>query len=238
MKILKNSYFIKKYDTQMYNFEKIFFEFFNQYYQIKKLDLLHEKISKKMLPRKLIKVNNDQKQSIYKLIYKIDKSYHLKKKQLPGKFINTYNNFLRYLAKNIFKESIVCQSKPTLRVMFPNNKAVGEFHRDRDYNHPVEEINIWMPVTNALNSNTIWIESEYEKKDFSPINIKSGEFLVFDSSLMHGNKVNKEKKTRISFDFRIIPYKIWKKTKSNIIQVSNDQRLKFQLGSYYKLIKI
>ena len=41
-------------------------------------------------------------------------------------------------------EKIVYQAKPTLRVQFPGNKAVGGWHRDRDYNHPIDEINFWV----------------------------------------------------------------------------------------------
>ena len=78
--------------------------------------------------------------------------------------------------------------------MFPNNKAVGEFHRDRDYNHPLDEINIWVPITSSKKTNTIWIESKFDKNDYKPMNLDYGQFLIFDSGLKHGNRINKENK--------------------------------------------
>ena len=134
----------------------------------------------------------------YKYLYKIDKGYELKKRNRSSIFLKSFDNFIHFLAKNVFKESLVYQSKPTLRIMFPNNKAVGDFHRDREYNHPLEEINIWVPITSAFNTNTIWIESEFDKADYSPMNLNFGQAVIFDSGLTHGNKVNIENLTRMS----------------------------------------
>ena len=124
--------------------------------------------------------------------------------------------------------------------MFPNNKAVGEFHRDRDYNHPLDEINIWVPITSSKKTNTIWIESKFDKNDYKPMNLDYGQFLIFDSGLKHGNRINKENKTRISFDFRVIPYSVWKKNKNRNKnnKYSIDQKIKFEIGGYYKLKRI
>ena len=46
--------------------------------------------------------------------------------------------------QNIVGTKLIYQRKPTLRIHLPENKSVGGFHRDRDYNHPIEEINIWL----------------------------------------------------------------------------------------------
>ena len=64
--------------------------------------------------------------------------------------------------------------------MYPKNKTVAQFHRDREYNHPIEEIKIWVPVTLAKKTNTIWIESQSEKADYKPINLKNGKLVIFD----------------------------------------------------------
>ena len=84
------------------------------------------------------------------------------------------------MSQKIFKESLIYQKKPTLRVMYPKNKTVAQFHRDREYNHPIEEINIWVPVTLAKKTNNIWIESQSEKADYKPINLKNGKLVIFD----------------------------------------------------------
>ena len=148
-----------------------------------------------------------------------------------------YDKFVSYLAHNLFKENLVYQSKPTLRIHIPENMAVGEFHRDRNYNHPIEEINFWVPITEAKNTNTIWIESDYDKKDFKPMNLDYGQYLIFDSGLLHGNKLNSEKKTRVSFDFRIIPSSKWKDDKYKDFS-SISKKKKFVIGDYYEITNI
>ena len=229
---------IKKYNIKKFNFEKIFLKHFKKF-NVKKLEDLHKTIPKKYLPNKLISKNNSQSQYIHKFIYKIDKGYDMKKDLKPSNFLKLFQKFIYYLAKFIFKDSLVYQAKPTLRVMFPNNIAVSEFHRDRNYNHPIEEVNIWLPLTKAKNSNALWTESKYNKEDYKPVNINYGKYLIFDSGLKHGNKINLEKKTRLSFDFRIIPYSVWKKIKKkNNIKSSYNQKIKFDVGEYYNLMHL
>ncbi len=234
---VNNKRIIKNYNKKNYNFKKIFIDHFRDF-KLKDLEKIHEIIPKKFIPKKIVNVKNDQQQFIYKYLYKIDQGYSLKKKNKSSKFLKLFDKFILFLAKNVFKESLVYQAKPTLRIMFPNNKAVGEFHRDREYNHPIEEINVWVPITSSKNSNTIWIESKFDKNDYKPMNLNYGQFLIFDSGLKHGNKINYENKTRISFDFRIIPYSLWKKRKLKKNKSSVDQKLEFDVGKYYKLIKI
>ena len=87
-------------------------------------------------------------------------------------------------------------------VHLPNNVAVGEFHRDRDYSHGEGETNFWLPVTNAWDSNSVWIEGEEGAEDFTPYEVAVGQLLVFDGvNLAHGNKMNTTGKTRVSFCF-------------------------------------
>ena len=234
---ITNKRIIKRFDKRIFNFSEIFLDYFRKL-NIDNLEKLHDQLPKKYLPKKIIQPSNDQNQKIYDFIYKIDEGFSMKKKNPPSIFLKKYDKFISFLAKNIFKTDIVYQSRPTLRIMFPNNKAVGEFHRDRDYNHPIEEINIWLPITNAKNSNSIWIESSFDKKDFAPVNLEFGDFLIFDSGLKHGNKINLEKKTRLSFDFRIILYKDWKKMSLKKKKVTKDTKLLLKIGEYYKLKRI
>jgi hypothetical protein len=233
----KNKKVIKKFNTRNFNFKKLFLNHFKKF-NTRKLENIHNHIPKKYLPNKIVSVKNDQNPKIYKYLYKIDKGYDLNKMNKPSSFLKLYEKFVKYIAQNIFKEFLIYQSRPTLRIMFPNNKAVGDYHRDRDYNHPIEEINVWVPITSSINSNTIWIESKFNKNDYRPANLNYGQFLIFDSALKHGNNINLENKTRISFDFRVIPYLKWNKIqKRNQIKSSFNQKLKFKIGDYYKLMK-
>lgn len=234
---ITNKRIIKKFDVSTFKFREVFINHFSKY-KSKKLENIHKVLPVQYLPKKVVKVENDQNQNIYKYLYKIDKGYELKKRNKSSLFLKSFDKFIYFLAKNVFKESLVYQSKPTLRVMFPNNKAVGDFHRDREYNHPLEEINIWVPITNSKNTNSIWIESKFDKNDYRPMNLKYGEFLIFDSGLKHGNKINLENKTRLSFDFRVIPYSLWSKKNNKNNKVSVDAKKAFKIGDYYKLMKI
>ena len=54
-------------------------------------------------------------------------------------------------------------------------------------------------VTSAFNTNTIWIESEFDKADYSPMNLNFGQAVIFDSGLTHGNKVNIENLIQMTF---------------------------------------
>lgn len=236
---IENKRLVKKFDKKKYDFQKIFLQYFKKF-NLKNLEKIHYSVPKKLIPKNVVNVKNDQQQLIYKYLYNIDKGYSLKRKNKESFFLKTFQRFVSFLAKNIFKQSLVYQAKPTLRIMFPNNKAVGEFHRDRDYNHPLDEINIWVPITSSKKTNTIWIESKFDKNDYKPMNLDYGQFLIFDSGLKHGNRINKENKTRISFDFRVIPYSVWKKNKNKNknTKYSIDQKIKFEIGEYYKLKRI
>lgn len=222
------NYSVEKYDFQLlfFNHLKSFLPNINESFKIADL---HKYFLN--TPKDLITVDNDQDQEIYKLLYMIDSGYSFdgedKSKQL---FLNLFDNFVNFLASDIFDEDLIYQSKPTLRVMFPNNKAVGDWHRDREYNHPLEEINVWVPITSASNTNSIWLESSFDKEDYEPANLDYGQFLIFDSGLKHGNVLNKENKTRLSFDFRVIPRSKYKEP-SNASSYS--QNIEFKIGHYY-----
>jgi ectoine hydroxylase-related dioxygenase (phytanoyl-CoA dioxygenase family) len=68
-------------------------------------------------------------------------------------------------------------------------------------------------------------------EDFRSYDVKYGEVLVFDgANLLHGNKINKTKDTRVSIDFRLVdPHRF----------VSNDGKsingiTSFTVGGYFE----
>jgi ectoine hydroxylase-related dioxygenase (phytanoyl-CoA dioxygenase family) len=151
-------------------------------------------------------------------------------------FTELYEQFILEVVRPLYDEEIVYQAIPTFRVAYPNNIAVGEFHKDkfyRDINWAVEvdEDNFFLPFTDAFDTNTIWVESEEDKGDFTPMNCNYGEIIQWDgSNLMHGNKINKTGKTRISVDFRVIKYSNYKPSEYGSINTKS----KFRIGEYYK----
>jgi len=155
-------------------------------------------------------------------------------------FTKLYEQFILEIVRPLYNEDIVYQAIPTFRIAYPNNIAVGEFHKDKFYRDinwaiDVDEDNFYLPFTDAFDTNTIWVESEEDKGDFTPMNCKYGELIQWDgSNLTHGNKINKTGKTRISVDFRVMKYSNYKPSEHGSINTKS----KFQIGEYYKTTKI
>jgi ectoine hydroxylase-related dioxygenase (phytanoyl-CoA dioxygenase family) len=153
-------------------------------------------------------------------------------------FIHLYKEFILNIVKPLYNESIVYQAIPTFRIAYPNNIAVGEWHKDKWYRNgewaaSVKEDNFFLPLTDAFDTNTIWVESEEDKGDFSPMNCLYGELIQWDGcNLTHGNKINETGKTRISIDFRVIKHSNYKPSDHGSINT----KTKFQIGEYYNII--
>jgi len=153
-------------------------------------------------------------------------------------FISMYEEFILNVIKPLYNEQIVYQSIPTFRVAYPNNIAVGEYHKDKwyrdaDWAVEVDEDNFFLPFTDAFDTNTIWAESQEDKGDYSPMNCNYGEVIQWDgSNLTHGNKINTTGKARVSIDFRVMKYTNYKPSE----QGSINTKTKFQIGGYYKAI--
>jgi ectoine hydroxylase-related dioxygenase (phytanoyl-CoA dioxygenase family) len=88
----------------------------------------------------------------------------------------------------------------------PTTKKISGWHCDADVTGRLDQINVWVPLMDTFESNTLWVESDYQKFDYRPISLKYGEALLFDGGkLMHGSVFNNTQKTRVSFDFRFAP---------------------------------
>ena len=142
-----------------------------------------------------------------------------------------YRRFLDDVVSAIIGEPFCFQRVPTFRVHLPGNVAVGEFHTDGDYNHPVGERNFWIPLTKAWGTNTVWIETSPGRDDCQPIpRLFPGQFLTFDAvQWRHGNVANDTGATRVSFDFRCIPLSQYRP--GDGCSVNTKQRL--VIGDYF-----
>ena len=149
-------------------------------------------------------------------------------------FYAIYQNFIQQEIRPLFKESIIYQKIPTFRTHLPNNLGVAEYHRDRDYNHSIHEINVFLPMTQATDSNTIWVESEEGKEDFASMEAEYGQYYIWNgASLLHGNKTNSTGKTRISIDFRFMPISKYKE--NDKVSVTNNTKM--IIGDYYSVMQ-
>ena len=180
-----------------------------------------------------LKYGTDQKTELHRVLYKeFDK-------EDKSKLIANYNLFLKFRAGQLLEQTGIndwaFQRFPSLRVQFPNNISVFEYHRDSDYNHPLGEINHFLSITKSENTGALWVEENLGWEDFKPLNLNKGEMAVLDTSIFkHGDKLNQEESTRVSIDFRAIPLSALKAEES---KKSITAGRKFDIEDYYTCIK-
>ena len=182
------------YDLDRFGFHHIVEDIF----KIDNLQYIHNMLEKQLdIPDDPSK---DQSTTFHQIFYKnYDGDTH--------GFLELYRHFVQYITNQYFSnQQMVYQTRPTFRVQAPNNIAVAQWHKDKAYNHSYNEINIYLPLTDTFDTNTIWSESEEDKGDYAPMNAKLGEFYIWNgANLTHGNKKNETGVSRVSVDFRIIP---------------------------------
>ena len=134
-------------------------------------------------------------------------------------------------------ESLV-QIFPSFRVQLPNNVAVviNHYDSDKDHKHPDGEINFIYALTDMFDTNTVYVEKMPLLDEYEPILLKAGETICFNGNkCCHYNKINLTEKTRVSWDFRILPLNYINKNK---ITTSVSTDTKFIEGEYYTRYKL
>ena len=147
-------------------------------------------------------------------------------------FLSTYLKLVKEIKERFEYKEIIYQQIPTFRVQLGDgNVAVGEWHKDKTYEHSATEVNFWMPFINTNVLNSIWTESSEDKGDYKPYLVNYGEILVFSgANLYHGNKNNKSNETRVSVDFRLVdPNKFTPNSKGSI-----NTNTAFDIGGYFE----
>ena len=230
---------IFKYDISNHDF----IHFFINLYKEKNLDQLHLKsenynlLKYKLMLGVLNEVDTDLHEIFYKEI-KINDTFKIK-----------YCNFVKDIYDYFFPQEkfMIFQSFPSIRIQYPESVTVPP-HKDSDFlsNHPIGEKNFLIPITNMEKTNSIYIESEPDKKDFKSISLRQGEFFYFNgNTCTHYNESNKENKLRISLDFRIIQSLDYinyiknldiKKTNPRDIQMKRKPTLMIA-GAYYQIFE-
>jgi len=210
------------YDKEKYNFRKIV----EKILEVKSLNAIH--LESNFPNYDLFPREEDQSTIYHKRFYHSNKG-----------FLKIYDLFVKDYIRPRFNEPIIYQKIPTFRLHFPNNVAVGEWHKDKKYRdsawaEKVRELNYYLPLTRAFGSNTIWVEVHEDERDFVPMEAKYGEVYEWNGSdLTHGNKQNVTDFTRVSIDFRVIP-------ESRYIDSGHltiNTKLPFSIGGYYKECK-
>jgi len=161
-------------------------------------------------------------------------------------FNDIYHKFISDYVKPLYAvgDKIVVQKTPNLRISFPNTTAIGKhlnenesdnvigLHKDSDFGHHESEVNFIIPLTDMFDTNSIYYEpyirSGLSTDEFLNLKLSSDEFFICKfNQLLHFNKINNTGVTRMSLDFRIIPYDKY---------VENEEyfkNTKFEIGKYY-----
>eukprot|EP01138_Halocafeteria_seosinensis_P009297 gb/GECG01009501.1/.p1 GENE.gb/GECG01009501.1/~~gb/GECG01009501.1/.p1 ORF type:complete len:315 (+),score=40.94 gb/GECG01009501.1/:1-945(+) len=180
-------------------------------------------------------IDNDTKTKFHRAYY--DSPHYEDLKQL-------YYRFVREVILPIFdEEDFVVQKDPTWRINLPNNTAIGwrpgyndpvnriGIHRDADYDHPSGEMNFMLGFTDFFGTNSCCYETEPDKGDFKPVEMKYGQFFRFyGNQLRHHNMKNQTGQSRVSIDFRVIPASRYD---PNYEASSLHASRKFTVGGYY-----
>lgn len=145
---------------------------------------------------------------------------------------------------------LLIQSKINLSIQIPNDEtSLLPMHTDCNSADTPFQTNVWIPLTNCFKTNSMFLFNESTsrkimqkilrnkklenisdtKLDKSLLKLNYGQILLFNPALMHGNKVNKTKKTRISLNVRI---------KSLFAPEPGDRNPDRKLGTYYKILEL
>tara|TARA_E500000178_G_scaffold342386_1_gene387511 strand:+ start:1013 stop:2011 length:999 start_codon:yes stop_codon:yes gene_type:complete len=217
---------IYNYKISEYNLRKKIFA------QIK-----NDKITKELINFENVhKLQNKEKiNNLYSLIYNYFKTEEFQK---------IYEKFCNEIIKKHFKKNTRYQRIPSVRIQIPGSNSVN-FHNDNFYGHDENVKNIWLPITNPVNTNSLYVCSEkisrkivkeikknklsineinkLSRKYTKPLKINYGQYYLFNSRIIHGTLKNIEKETRVSIDFRFVEtnktglksHHFFKKTKEN-----------------------
>lgn len=221
-------YVIRTYDVTRYPFSEGIAKIFGL--DSSELDLLHQK-RKDLLPNGPLTFATESKTKFHELLIT-----HVRK---SGTVIReVYCNFIRDIVAPLFDGEFAYQTFPTFRVQLPDDMAIHKWHYDSDpeHRHPEWEINFQIALTDMQGSRATWIESVPGLRDFGPMEMTVGQFVIFDGNrCLHGNKQNETGFSRLSLDFRILPWDRY--VKQSTTQVSINSGRRFVVGEYYELFQ-
>jgi perosamine synthetase len=227
-----------------FNIEKILIhDFFSRLYNTIDFENLHLKSYDYVKYEDLLDIGslNDCQTDLHDIFYNKIKN--------DEEFKTIYCQFIQEIYKEFFPDEIylLYQSFPSIRIQYPQSIAIPP-HKDSDSlsNHPLGEKNFLIPITEMKNTNSIYIETEPDKKDFMSIHLIPGNLFYFNGNLCtHYNEKNIENKLRISLDFRIINTSAYNEYIKNwnidIVESNPRDRLKNRdptkmiLGGYYQM---
>lgn len=151
---------------------------------------------------------------------------------------------------NVLGQDLLIQTKLNVSIQMPGDQSsILPLHSDSWSADSPFQLNLWIPLTNAFETNSMFIKDlkaskkilkkiannkivkfddiKINKKDF--VNIDFGKVLIFNPVLLHGNVLNRTNKTRISLNVRI---------KSMFAPEPSYRNTDRKFGSYYSTFHI
>ena len=194
---------VYKYDSNAHKF----IQFFKELYGEDDLQNLHLKSSDYRLVKDKLELGslNEIDTDLHKKFYDNIKN--------DDSFKKIYCGMVKCIYKEFFpnEKFMIFQSFPSIRFQYMSSVTIPP-HKDSDHlsNHPLGEKNFLIPITEMKDTNSIYIESECDKRDFESVHLHPGELFYFNgNTCTHYNEKNQEGKLRISMDFRIMPYEAY-----------------------------
>ena len=187
--MLKHSIIIN-YDTESYPFEKVLAALF----KVPELNRLHHYWQ--------------MKSAKPAISYDDNLLLRNKMQQLPDDclFYKIYHRWIAEVLSPHYARELTYSAHPKMRVHLAGTGSVSNYHRDVDVTKRESQINCYLPFTDVYDTNTLWCETDYDAKDYQPINLKYGQALLWDGGyLKHGTIKNETGCTRVSCDFRFQP---------------------------------
>ncbi len=241
----------KFYKIKNNKFKTTLFNYYENRFGIDKFENIHLLLDTNKLNEKEKKFydipiqlfgKTDRKSIFVQYFYELfDKDYTI---------LYEYLNFIKKYVKPLYpnEEYLVIQKTPNIRFHLPGYSNIGSrdtdkskdfigVHYDGEFGHPDTEINVILPITKMFDTNSIYYEPEPNSNlnynEYNCLKLKENEFFTgYFNKCNHYNKINKTNVTRVSLDFRIIPYSKYKNNNTK----SATSKTKFEIGQYYMII--
>ena len=144
--------------------------------------------------------------------------------------------------------SEICSSDANLSIQYPNDESsLLSMHTDFFSGESIFQVNLWVPFVNVKKTQSMFIinpenslkilekikkdknlvfnniDEKYKSK-MKWINLKEGEAMMFSPNCLHGNVVNRERKTRWSINIRF----------KNLFSPYSKYKNEKKIGTFYK----
>ena len=158
-----------------------------------------------------------------------DLIFHLQKACQRDDILDKIDAFYCHILKDVTDLEWMVQRTFNIRIVTPDQEKNGRllsFHKDAWTGNGPGIKNVWTPITDCYDTNSMYVIPQQESnvitktiikdklsaditqdlcmQNANPLNLKQGQTYFFDSNTIHGNFNNETSQTRVSMDGRIL----------------------------------